>query len=68
MERQWLRRIFHINGNRWLTASILMAGDSCSVVDIYNSDRVTLSTKAKRVAAKEIYNAAARAENEAANI
>ena len=48
-DRKYIQ-IFYVNGNHWLNASILMAGDSCCVVDIYNSDRVTLSTEAKEIA------------------
>jgi len=44
-------QIFHVNGNNWLTASNLLVGDSCSVIDVYDSTRVTLSTEVKKAIA-----------------
>ena len=49
-DRKYIQ-IFHVNGNHWLTASNLLTGDSCSVVDVYDSARVTLSTEAKKAIA-----------------
>ena len=49
-DRKYIQ-VFHVNGNHCLTASNLLAGDSCNVVDIYDSARVTLSTEAKRAIA-----------------